>query len=349
MALSSLQARPDPVHNGSSRYWQMPSRCILFFVATLLGVAAWLYYSGGSGKNGSHAKTTPETIAATPSAVIASALSVQVRPAPTSSELSATPKLTDIGSPLRDGMSRIADGKLVGGRRILSKLLADGRLTVTDAQTVRDTLTSINRTLIFGDRLVDGDDLGESRTLHKGEYLSNIAIEYKVSFQFLEQINNIDSRRIRDGQKIKCVKGPFHAVVYKSEFRLDVYLKQADGMPIYVCSFPVGVGKADSTPIGAFVIRPHVGKLANPSWAHPRTGQFFTAHDPKNPIGEYWLGLEGTDSNTKDLRGYGIHGTVEPESIGQQMSLGCVRLNANDIEQVYRMLVEAHSTVTIRE
>ena len=252
------------------------------------------------------------------------------------------------GLSLRESMSQIADGKLVEGRRNLSKLLADGTLTAIDAQTVRDTLASINRTLVFGDRAVDGDDLVEVYTVQKGEYLGSIAQRYKTTYEFIEQINNISARRMREGQKIKCVKGPFHAVVTKSAFRMDLFLKQADGTPIYIYSFTVGVGKEDSTPVGAFVIR-RGGKLPNPAWTHPRTGQFFAADDPKNPIGEYWLPLEGTDPNTKGVRGYGIHGTIEPESVGKQMSLGCVRMLAKDIEQVYRLLVETHSTVTIRE
>lgn len=252
------------------------------------------------------------------------------------------------GLSLRESMNQIADGKLIEGRRNLSKLLADGTLTAIDAQTVRDTLASINRTLVFGDRAVDGDDLVEIYTVQNGDFLSTVARKYKTTYQFIEQINNVDSRRIRVGQKIKCVKGPFHAVVTKSAFRLDVFLKQADGTPVYIYSFTVGVGKEDSTPVGAFIISAR-GKVPNPAWTHPRTGQFFAADDPKNPIGEYWLPLEGTDPNTKGLRGYGIHGTIEPESVGKQMSLGCVRMLAKDIEQVYKLLVETHSTVTIRE
>ncbi len=252
------------------------------------------------------------------------------------------------GLSLRESMTQIADGKLVEGRRNLSKLLAAGTLTATDAQTVRDTLASINRTLVFGDRAVDGDDLVEVYTVQSGDFLSTIARKYKTTYQFIEQINHVDSRRIRIGQRIKCVKGPFHAVVTKSAFRMDLFLHQADGAPIYVYSFSVGVGKEDSTPVGAFIISSR-GKLPNPSWTHPRTGQHFAADDPKNPIGEYWLPLEGTDAATKGMRGYGIHGTIEPESIGKQMSLGCVRMLAKDIEQVYKLLVETHSTVTIRE
>ena len=36
--------------------------------------------------------------------------------------------------------------------------------------------------------------------------------------------------------------------------------------------------------------------------------------------------------------GYGLHGTDEPESIGQSASHGCVRLRNEDIETLYRIV-----------
>ena len=64
----------------------------------------------------------------------------------------------------------------------------------------------------------------------------------------------------------------------------------------------------------------------------------FKADDPMNPIGEHWLGLEGIETANASLAGYGIHGTIEPESIGRDMSLGCVRLVAEDIAIVWETL-----------
>jgi len=36
--------------------------------------------------------------------------------------------------------------------------------------------------------------------------------------------------------------------------------------------------------------------------------------------------------------GYGIHGTDQPESIGQSVSHGCVRMRNEDIERLYPMV-----------
>jgi L,D-transpeptidase ErfK/SrfK len=48
---------------------------------------------------------------------------------------------------------------------------------------------------------------------------------------------------------------------------------------------------------------------------------------PSNPLGKYWLGLSAP--------GYGIHGTNTPSSVGKFATHGCVRLRAEDIEDLF--------------
>lgn len=50
---------------------------------------------------------------------------------------------------------------------------------------------------------------------------------------------------------------------------------------------------------------------------------------PNNPVGVMWLGL--------DRPGYGIHGTPNPELVGQAESLGCFRLTNWDVELLARL------------
>jgi len=255
---------------------------------------------------------------------------------------------SDVEAQLSLGMRLIREGRLVQGRRELSKLLFsdEGKLSPLDAQTIRDTLTSVNKQLIFSRQVTPGDDLVESYMVQRGDYLSRIAPKYGIPYQFIERINNTPAERLQAGKPIKVVKGPFHARISKREFRMDIYLEDADGQPIYVCSFPVGLGKDDSTPMGPFVVAPG-SKVKNPSWRNPRTGEFYSKDDPKNPIGEYWLALKGTDAVTEAYEGYGIHGTIDPDSIGRQASMGCVRLRDEDIALVYDMLEPGKSKVLI--
>lgn len=262
---------------------------------------------------------------------------------------SAGPGTSSAGAEtMRRGLDLIADGKLVEGRRVLSDLLFadEAMLSRRDAQAVRDMLTHHNDRLMFSGHIEPGDPLVEEYRVQRDDLLSRIAPRYKLTYQFLERINGIDAHRIQVGQAMKLVRGPFHARVVKSEYRMDVYLRASDGSPIYVRSFDVGLGESDSTPLGDWVIEPG-RKVTNPDWRNPRTGDYYRADDPDNPIGDHWLALKGTDDRTAEHRGYGIHGTVEPDSIGRSVSMGCIRLGEGDIDLAYQMLVEGESTVQI--
>ena len=74
-----------------------------------------------------------------------------------------------------------------------------------------------------------------------------------------------------------------------------------------------------------------------------------SANDPANPIGEHWIGLAPDEERIRGLDGYGIHGTIDLDSIGRQASMGCVRMRPDDVELIYGVLMEDISTVVIRE
>ena len=90
-------------------------------------------------------------------------------------------------------------------------------------------------------------------------------------------------------------------------------------------------------------------KLMNPTYYPPRGGEIMAADDPKNPLGERWIGLVGISGAAVDQERYGIHGTNEPDSIGKSVSMGCIRMHNEDVEALYSYLVETHSTVTVRD
>jgi hypothetical protein len=89
--------------------------------------------------------------------------------------------------------------------------------------------------------------------------------------------------------------------------------------------FPVAVGAAVSpSPTGEFVI---VSRVANPAYYHD--GLVMPA-GRGNPVGTRWMGL--------NVKGYGIHGTNAPRSVGHATSHGCIRLRNRDVERLYAML-----------
>ena len=88
--------------------------------------------------------------------------------------------------------------------------------------------------------------------------------------------------------------------------------------------YKVGIGKDGTSPIGEFTIK---DKLVNPTYYGP--DGVIAADDPKNPLGEYWIDIGDS---------YGIHGTIEPDSIGKAESRGCIRMTNKDAEEVYGFL-----------
>ncbi|MBI4717577.1 MAG: L,D-transpeptidase family protein [Planctomycetes bacterium] len=210
-----------------------------------------------------------------------------------------------------------------------------------EAEAIRAELSRIGQETIFSPRVVDGDPLVERYVIQTGDSLAQIAAKYRLTADLLASVNNIaDKHRIRAGQTIKVVRGPFRAMVDKGEFTLDLYLGDT-----FVRSYRVGLGADDSTPTGEWQVGT---KLVNPTYYPPRGGEILSADNPRNPLGERWIGLVGTGGEAVGQGRYGVHGTIGPESVGRNASMGCIRLRNEDVEQLYVCLVEKHSTVTIR-
>jgi hypothetical protein len=96
-----------------------------------------------------------------------------------------------------------------------------------------------------------------------------------------------------------------------------------DGRVVRVFDVAVGAPKSPS-PVGTFTI---VSALQNPAYYHPGK---VVAPGPANPLGTRWLGL--------DAKGYGIHGTDQPSSIGHARSHGCIRLRNADVEELFALV-----------
>lgn len=263
----------------------------------------------------------------------------RVQPGPASSR--------DAARQLAEGFDLIEQGNTVAGRALLSTLLLGSRdqLSDADAARVRQRLTDLNGRLVFSPEAVPNDPATTTYVVQSGDLLGSIARRYKVPYPFLELINGIDARRLRVGQSLKLIQGPIHARVDKSEFVMDLYVFGTDGTPAYLTSFPVGLGENDNTPLGKW--RVANGKVPNPDWRNPRTNEYFSADDPDNPIGEYWVPITGLEGDAVGRTGFGIHGTNEPDSIGRNMSMGCIRLGDADIAMVFSMMAPGHSEVLV--
>jgi hypothetical protein len=267
-----------------------------------------------------------------------------------SAPLPNTGTAASVRSLIEEGDRALAAGNPVQARALLSRAYVSSEITRADQSTLRDKLSAINEDLLFSPRIVPGDPMSEVYSIASGDSLVRVTKrrELAVDWRLIQRVNRIsDPGALKIGQKLKLIRGPFHAIVHKADFRLDLFHGSPDEPERwqYIRSFRVGLGEGNSTPVGAFTIRSN-SKLVNPHWVNPRTGEKFDANDPKNPIGEYWLGWDGVGDSAL-YKGYGLHGTIEPDSIGQQKSMGCVRMGAEDIKLIYELLVEQISTVKV--
>lgn len=233
-------------------------------------------------------------------------------------------------------------GDKVAARHELNALLA--RSTSLDEQRrLREYLSKIANEMIFSPARTPNDPLVDEYVIQPGDVLIRISKKVGLPYELLMSMNGItDAGRIRPDQRLKIVRGPFHARISKSDFRMDLYCGD-----LYVRSYRVGLGKLDSTPEGGWKVKE---KLTNPTFFPPPSYEdkrIIDANDPRNPLGEHWIALEGTDAATKDQQGFGIHGTIEPDSIGKAASHGCVRMHNEDVAFVYSLLTPGQSTVTI--
>jgi len=89
--------------------------------------------------------------------------------------------------------------------------------------------------------------------------------------------------------------------------------------------YTVAVGKPSTpSPEGTFTIE---RRAVNPIYHHDGKT---VLPGPHNPVGTRWMGLS--------IRGYGIHGTNEPNSIGKAASHGCIRMAKVDLEEFYELV-----------
>jgi lipoprotein-anchoring transpeptidase ErfK/SrfK len=101
-----------------------------------------------------------------------------------------------------------------------------------------------------------------------------------------------------------------------------------------VKTYPIAVGaRVSPSPDGDFVI---INRAKDPAYNNKGT---IVEPGKNNPLGSRWMGLSA--------RGYGIHGTNAPSSIGKAASHGCFRMRKQDVEDLYSR-VKVGDTVVIR-
>jgi lipoprotein-anchoring transpeptidase ErfK/SrfK len=140
--------------------------------------------------------------------------------------------------------------------------------------------------------------------------------------------NGLTDSAIRAGQSLKVCKAKFSIVIDKSQNILTL----RSGQDI-VKTYRVSTGKNSCTPVGIFKI---INKIIDPPW-YKEPGTVIAAGDPKNVLGSRWMGISKPS--------YGIHGTVQPEFLGQSVTEGCVRMKNSEVEELYDIVPEGTEVV----
>ncbi|HEY2468610.1 MAG TPA: L,D-transpeptidase [Terracidiphilus sp.] len=122
---------------------------------------------------------------------------------------------------------------------------------------------------------------------------------------------------------------PKRVVVVSLEDRKLALVEDGQVKKVYT----VAVGKISTpSPVGTFKIS---RRVKNPVYQHEGKT---VEPGPANPVGTRWMGLS--------IKGYGIHGTNMPRSIGKAASHGCIRMGKADVEDLFEQ-VQVGDTVEL--
>lgn len=253
----------------------------------------------------------------------------------------ANPKVTEL---IDEAMLLVkaTPSKVIEARDRLNEAFS---MPMNDVQraVIKRKLSELADKWLFSRTVYPQDRFCSNYQVKPGDLLQSISSQNKVPWEILQEVNNISRPELlRAGQMIKIVHGPFHAKVYRSTFTMDVYHQNT-----FVRSFRVGLGQeGKETPTGLWSVK-QGGKLIKPPWSDPETGKLLHYGDAGYALGSRWIALDGLGGNAKGRTGFGIHGTIEPETIGTKSSKGCIRLHNGDVKKVYNMLTEVQSLVRV--
>lgn len=209
------------------------------------------------------------------------------------------------------------EGDFLEARELYKKEREQVNGNVSQIEGLRQKIEDLNLKIIFSPVI---DQRSIVYEVESSDSLSKIAKEFNTTVRLIKRVNGISSDIIKPQQKLKVIVSKFTVAVDKSLNLL--FLKDGDEV---VKTYVVSTGKDNSTPTGQFII---INKLVDPTWF--RSGAVIPADSPENILGTRWLGF--------DIKGYGIHGTVEPDKIGQQVTLGCVRMLNHEVEDLFDLL-----------
>ncbi len=209
-----------------------------------------------------------------------------------------------------------AEGKTLEAKAAYEKLTEE-HPDLKNIEQVQKELYDLNMKVIFSEIQTPQTIIHEVKA---GDTLGKICKQYNVTMDMVKLSNGMKNEVVRLGQKLRIWTGKFNVYVNKAHNTL--MLKSGEDV---IKVYSVSTGANSSTPVGIFKI---TTKLENPVWF--KAGAVIPPESPENVLGTRWMGF--------DKEGYGIHGTVAPDKIGQQVTAGCIRMRNEEVEELYRVL-----------
>jgi lipoprotein-anchoring transpeptidase ErfK/SrfK len=222
--------------------------------------------------------------------------------------------------PSRDPAQRLP--RADAARRLLARLAVEDAVPYA---SVKSAIDALNREVLFARREVPG--VVFRWTVKPGDTLDGLmrgAWKGRVhaGYGAVLWLNSVPSPdRLRAGS-ISVPEEPVRILVRKSTHELWLLLGE-----VPVRTWPVGLGLGGRTPEGEF----EIGTLQPRPDYWPPQGKRIPFGQKGNPLGTRWMGFR----DTPEAQGFGIHGTDEPDTIGKDLSQGCVRLRNSDVEQLF--------------
>jgi lipoprotein-anchoring transpeptidase ErfK/SrfK len=226
-----------------------------------------------------------------------------------------------------------ASGDLAEASRLLGEVMA----TASDTNLKNNALRVQGR---FNMQLFLSDvPTPEKKTyvIQPGDSLDKIARQNKTTVDLIRRLNKIESNLIYPGGRLLLPAAPFVVQISKSAKTLDLMMNGK-----LLKRYAVGLGVNGKTPVGVFRTVVH---LINPDWSPPN-GKIVPFGDPRNVLGTRWISFQ--DDTRPEIKGFGIHGTTERDSIGTETSNGCVRMVNEDVEELF-LLIPRGTAVIIGE
>lgn len=260
----------------------------------------------GSGENGLAAAAAPAGTTAAPQ---------------TSGAKLAEVRFDDVKA---EAERRLADRDYRGALTALSSIYGEPTLSPEQQQQLLGMLDPLAGKVIYSREHL----LEPSYVVRGGETLAQVAQQYRVPWQLLQNINGVQNPDVLlPGTELKVVRGPFRAEIDLDGAELVLFLDQ-----LYAGRFPINVGNEPSPAPGNYAVQE---KQEGRTYFAP-DGRTIAAAAADNPYGSVWLDL--------GVNNVCIHGSASRD--GTPAAAGCIGLSPIDARDVYGILSQG-SQVTI--